>query len=184
MKSIRKSKRHNFNKGVKLHIACSDDDYRIVMNHIYFDNGYAVASNGYVIIKAYLKEISSFTDEEIEMLNGKFLHRDAFKELIKYNDVEVDKDGFLVKTDLFSMKINFYSKDDIKYPNYEKVISSLSKEKIDFIGISLNRLSLLTECINQDKVKLEFNGTENGIIVKFLSEKIINSIGLIMPAYT
>ena len=57
---MKKKIRHNFNKGIKLHLACANNLIRPVMNCIYFKDGYAIASNGMILIKACLNEICNF----------------------------------------------------------------------------------------------------------------------------
>ena len=39
---------------------------------------------------------------------------------MKYPVASIEKDGFLVQGDGYSVKINFYSGDEMKYPNYQK----------------------------------------------------------------
>ena len=82
--------RHNFNKGIKLHLACAND-LRPVMNCIYFKDGYAIASNGMILIKACLNEICNFSGEEKELLEGKLISAKNFKEIIKHTIIEIQE---------------------------------------------------------------------------------------------
>ena len=70
---MKKKIRHNFNKGIKLHLACANEPIRPVMSCIYFKDGYAIASNGKILIKACLNEICNFSEEEKELLEGKLI---------------------------------------------------------------------------------------------------------------
>lgn len=98
--------RHNFNKGIKLHLACANanDFLRPVMNCIYFKDGYAIASNGKILIKACLNEICNFSEEEKELLDGKLISAKNFKEIIKHTIIEIEEDGFHAIYDDWSIK--------------------------------------------------------------------------------
>ena len=114
--------RHNFNKGIKLHLACENYLIRPVMNCIYFKDGYAIASNGKILIKACLNEICNFSEEEKELLEGKLISAKNFKEIIKHTIIEIEEDGFHAIYDDWDIKYKFVTVD-MKYPNYNEVIS-------------------------------------------------------------
>lgn len=112
--------RHNFNKGIKLHLACEPTSIRPVMNCIYFKYGYAIASNGMILIKACLNEICNFREEEKELLDGKLISAKNFKEIIKHNIIELIADALnarkgirfhFPKDDSKGIKIIFYDKE-------------------------------------------------------------------------
>ena len=87
-------KLHNFNKKCKLHLACSKKDlYRPIMNHIYFDKGSAIATNGHILAMLNIKECSDFTDEEIEKLDGKLIHGKKIE--VKIWNITTDKVKYL-----------------------------------------------------------------------------------------
>lgn len=66
--------RHNFNKDLRMDLACSRNDYfRPVFSYIHFKDGYAYACDTHILVKNKLSECSTFTDEEIEKLDGKFI---------------------------------------------------------------------------------------------------------------
>ena len=99
--------RHNFNKGIKLHLACENNLLRPVMNCIYFKYGYAIASNGMILIKACLNEICNFSEEEKELLEGKLISTNNFKEIIKHTIIEIEEDGFHAIYDDWDIKYKF-----------------------------------------------------------------------------
>ena len=108
---MKKKIRHNFNKGIKLHLACANDLIRPVMNCIYFKDGYAIASNGMILIKACLNEICNFREEEKELLDGKLISAKNFKEIIKHNIIEIEEDGFHAIYDDWDIKYRFANID-------------------------------------------------------------------------
>ncbi len=54
----------------KISLVCSTDSLRPSLTHVYFDNGFAVATDAHILIKSPLKE-HGFEREEIELLQGK-----------------------------------------------------------------------------------------------------------------
>ena len=85
--------RHNFNKDLRMDLACSDY-FRPVFSYIHFKDGYAYASDIHILVKNKLSECSTFTDEEIEKLDGKFIGSKAYKSILSYDMVQVTDMGF------------------------------------------------------------------------------------------
>ena len=87
------TRRVNFNKSLQMHLACATDSIRVVMEHIYFQDGFAYASDAHVLVKNDLSVCSSISQEQIEILNGKLLHKDAYKEILKYDVIDISEEG-------------------------------------------------------------------------------------------
>lgn len=174
--------RHNFNKGIELHKVCSVDEFRPVMNYVYFENGYAIASNGYILIKAKIDEISNFDELEIEMLNGHFLHAKGFQMLMKHDVVAIEKDGFLAQGDSYSIKIKFYSGDAMKYPSYQKLLDIWTADNKQKIVLNPYILSDVCASVNAKEVRMRFQGADNsGVMLEFPRSDLPCTRGLIMP---
>lgn len=87
-------KGNNFNKKVQMHLACSVySPTRPEMCCIYFRNGFAYASDGHILAKNRISEISGLEDHEITALDGKFLHADFYKDMLKYDNIMIAEDG-------------------------------------------------------------------------------------------
>lgn len=137
-------KTKNFKR--KLNLACSTNDLRYIIQHIYFDEGYAVATDAHVLVKQSLRE-HNFTKEEIEIMNGKFIHKDAFIEILRYDFVMVTEEGFscVCKKNIVKTLISF-SDVEGKYPNYKDLFDNLKKlEDVDFIGMNGNLIKKINE---------------------------------------
>lgn len=174
--------RHNFNKGIELHKACSVDFLRPVMNYVYFENAYAIASNGRILVKAKIDEISNFDESEIESLNGHFLHAKGFQMLMKHDVVAIEKDGFLTQGDDYSIKIKFYSGDEMKYPNYQKLLDTCPASTKQKIVLDPYLLSDVCASVNAKEVRMRFQGTGNlGVMLEFPHSDLPCTRGLIMP---
>ena len=86
-------KRTNFNKNVLMHLATSNDIYRTNFNFIWFKNGLAYASNAHIIVRQNISEISNFNDEQIALLEGKRIHAASYKQILKYESVQITDSG-------------------------------------------------------------------------------------------
>lgn len=92
--------RHNFNRCLRMDLACSRNDYfRPVFSYIHFKDGYAYASDTHILVKNNLSECSTFTDEEIEKLDGKFIGSKAYKSILSYDMVQVTDRSFVLLQD-------------------------------------------------------------------------------------
>ena len=73
--------KNNFDKKVQMHLACSKNELRKEMQCVYFKDGFAYASDGIILVKNRISEISGLEECEAEALNGKFLHADLYKDI-------------------------------------------------------------------------------------------------------
>ena len=76
MKTI---KRVNFDKSLKMHLACGDHGFT---EYIYFKNGFAYATNEIILVKNDLSICSSIHPDQVRLLNGKLLHKDDYKKIL------------------------------------------------------------------------------------------------------
>lgn len=178
---MKKKIRHNFNKGIKLHLACANDLIRPVMNCIYFKDGYAIASNGMILIKACLNEICNFREEEKELLDGKLISAKNFKEIIKHNIIEIEEDGFHAIYDDWDIKYRFANIDS-KYPNYNKVISQFKPGFAEKVLIDPLNIELIADALNARKgIRFHFPKDDSkGIKITFSDKELSLSEALLM----
>ena len=133
--------RQNFNKTVKMHEACSSDSSW--KSNIFFNNGYAYATNGYIIIKNSIDEISNFDDNQKQLLNNKSLHRNQYKDILKYDSVNIIEDGIECIDPKSKGKILFNFSENTCYIDFEKTINIV----IDAEPISLEEIHFDTSLI-------------------------------------
>lgn len=179
---MKKKIRHNFNKGIKLHLACANEPIRPVMNCIYFKDGYAIASNGKILIKACLNEICNFSEEEKELLDGKLISAKNFKEIIKHTIIEIEEDGFHAIYDDWSIKYRF-ADGEMKYPNYNEVISCFKQGTVEKILIDPLNIALIADALNVRRgIRFHFPKDDSkGIKITFYDKELSLSEALLMP---
>lgn len=110
--------KNNFDKKVKMHLACSKrNDFHKEMECIYFKDGFAYASDGIILARNRISEISGLEEHEITALDGKFLHADFYKDMLKYDNIMISEDG--IECSKGNYKVFFYFSQFDKYPNAE-----------------------------------------------------------------
>jgi len=174
-------KTKNFRK--KLSIACSNNDLRPVLQCIYFDEGFAVATDAHIIVKQSLRE-HGFNEVEIEIMNGKFLHKDAFNEVFRYDNVKVSEEGFncIDKKNNVSALIRF-SHIEGKYPNYKSLFETDKQKEVDEIGLKGSLLKRINDislsCIKT--YKFQFYGKNRGIKITPTDLTELDECIILMP---
>ncbi|MDD3064616.1 MAG: hypothetical protein PHX50_17700 [Massilibacteroides sp.] len=176
--------RVNFNKGLAMDAVCSTDDLRPAMGCIYFENGFAYATDGSLLVRNEVSECSSIDEEQIGMLNGKMINSESYKNLLRYDVIVISEDG--IEAQKGSQKAFFYFADiDGKYPNAEKVLQDvLNKATVPMPSIMLNTSNLikLNKALSgSDKCTYTFKGQGNAVILQGDGS---NHVGLIMPYYS
>jgi len=75
-----------------IHLACGDDDMRPNMRLIEVCNGVAQATDGHILVKVDLEKTSLLDPDQINILNGKFIHMEVWKEIHKCDMIELTND--------------------------------------------------------------------------------------------
>lgn len=181
---------YNFWKGAKLHLCCSNDDFRPAMNNIYFDEGHAIATDGHILICADIHDISDLNDEDIERLNGKLLNSASYKELLKYPTIRITDTAIEATKALGvygSMNVSFRFTEDTTYPNYKSVLDDIGvpeKEeeqvpKTFNTGLNIKSLKRLADAVSSDFVDLRYTSRHGAIEAIF--SPIYDVRAIIMP---
>lgn len=170
--------RINFNKNAKLHEICAIDELRESMEYVSFDEGNAVCSEGPIMAVFKIAEISTIGQEQIELLEGKFIHRSAFKEMLKYDEIFIESEFIIAKGKGFDIRLPL--KSDIKYPDYKHVIARISSKKgsKERIYINSKLLDKLQSCVGSAGSIINMAIGEEGMIVNYPEKE---SYALIMP---
>lgn len=171
--------KNNFNKKVQMHLACSKDELRPEMQCIFFNNGYAYATGTRILVRNRISEISGLNESEIEALNGKFLHADFYKDMLKYDSIMIAEDG--IECAKGNDKAFFYFSTFEKYPDAEKVLQdALSKQTVPLpqFSFDMKLLQRLNKSLYQsDRCTATFKGVANPIIFDSMDAEV-SSVGL------
>lgn len=149
MKQVRK----NFSKQYPLHKACGlDDKFRISLHYIMFKNGYAYATDSYILVRARLTDISNFDEDDLAKLDGYYIHAQSFKAIQKSSGEVIIEDGQIrVRGAEYDVVYPLKDKHSfIRFPDVERVLSidcqSVTPQK-EF-GINDGLLATLGDVMN------------------------------------
>lgn len=162
-----KQEKRNFR--LKMHLACGTDDLRPILSHIYFENGFMIATDAHILVKAAIQNFSDLDRSEVDLLNGKFLHRNTFKKLLSCSQVAVTEEGI---QDLATKDIYRFADPGGKYPNYEAVIPT-EASPISEIGINpktANKLLQVLSCDDVLSIKLNFTAANRAIKINGIGD--------------
>ncbi len=183
----------NFSKVFKLHEACSKEDISKNLNYVWFKDGYAYVSNSHIAVKAKIEDISDFEEEDIAILNGKAIHANSYRELLKYKSVSVKEDGFHTYNKFGKEVIcRFAELEGIKMPNIDQVLTdSLNNlENATFtpaFGLCGVNFTKLVKAMGRadyegfSKVRIDIAAGNKAIVVRPIQSDEKHMIGLIMP---
>lgn len=177
--------RKNFSKSVKLFDIAAQDTLRPAFQCIQFKDGCAYATDGHMLIKAVLQDITNFDPEELAILEGKCISADSLKRICQHEVVEVTRDGIVAEDKTLGCKVTYtWAKDEIfnNFPNCEKMLKetlATPLTKKDTIGMSYNLLEDLTAAMGcKESVKVEFRGKYTAVVTPL---SLFNSItGILM----
>lgn len=174
--------RTNFDKGLRMDFACAKDMLRPAITCIHFKDGYAYATDGYVLVKNFLLECTTIPEDQIEKLNGKNLYRESYKEILKYDTIKVSEDGIEATRNGEKSFFYFSDMDGCTYPDAEGVIqNALNSPSVPMnqIGLNTENLIKLNKALHgSNACKYQFTGEYRPIILQSVEGA---SIGIIMP---
>lgn len=100
-----KSIYQNFDKRYPIHMACGRcDNIRTSMQYISFQYGYAYATDSHILVRARLTDISTFDEQDLALLEGKFIHWSNYRKIIKSKgEVTITEDSIIVKEEQYSV---------------------------------------------------------------------------------
>ena len=176
---------HKKNFVSDLHLACANDELRPVFQCIHFINGYAYASDGSILIKQSLEYNNDVLN--YESLDCKAIHMDSFKEIRKYQVVEVTEEGFDCtakngRKAFFPFAVFDEDNDKHKIPDFDAVWPRGITE-VGELGIMPKYIGLLEKAmVSGNRLKMTFTGVDRGMLFHSRDENYQDQIAMIMPS--
>jgi hypothetical protein len=149
------------------------------MGCVYFKDGYAYASNVHVLIKQSLDDYCQVVHKEL--LEGKCLHRDSFKNIREFDIVEATEDGVDCSNYDNGKKAVFAYSNQVS-PNFEAVLSQIPDAPVPFIGLNPKNVEIVSKCLIRNRdgaMRLTFQGLDRPIIATV--DGFPNQMAIIMP---
>jgi hypothetical protein len=172
----------------RIHLCCSHDELRPSLSHVYFENGYAVATDAHVLLKQKLSLICD-VPEWADILEGKFIHYAAFEKIIKAPAIKVENEGVRCIYPFYETLYSYSIPG--KYPDYNIILEQAKKDRdyqpdYNEIGLTPSILDKLTKAMYFDetmKIKLSLPEKNNkGIIITAIGISEGDQCAILMPA--
>lgn len=169
-------KKYNFT--TKLHLACSTDENRPLMGCVHFNNGFAYASNGSILVKQTLSYHSILDPEN---LDGTSLHRDNYANIMQFEISRATPDGVhCTNKDGRTAFFEYYDRKGQEIPDFESVLVKFPAKPVDFIGINPKYFDLLSKVLyNGEGVRVRFAGIDRGMLCDVIEWE--EQVALVMP---
>ena len=161
-----------------IEVICSKDELRPAMTGALIDNGYAVATDGHVLVIMSLKDMQmSF----LAQLNGKIIKADVFKRInnsklyVNVFDGKIDIDGDIIGSPFI----------DATFPNYTCVLPSENGE-LGIIGVDAEKLANIQKAFNCKALAISFGENANrGMSIKptFVIDYDFQAVCMTIPLY-
>lgn len=172
----------------------STDNLRKSLTYVQFKDGYAVATDAHVLVKIHLS-LYGFDDASISQLPEEFyMSAESMKLLYKYrnktqiwsSDKVVTLDGS--GNDLFT--VDYITKPDFKFPEYEKIIEE-EREPTNEVRFGMNPM-LLKRVIDAmvsgynghnhyNFFSIELDSPTKPIFVRRIGDEKNLQLGVVMP---
>lgn len=177
-------KPYKYNFLAPIHLACSTDILKPVMNEVAFLKGSAIATDGHMLVRQKLKPIHGLTDEDIATLEGKRIHRLVFAEILKYNHIKVLHDG--IEVNIMGSPVKFgYADNSRPWIKWEDAVINTAKDRepLTEIGFNANFVTTLNKILRSSFGHLNFNFTKKNraIFVGVNEYSIQDQFALLMP---
>ena len=173
--------RKNFDKSYPLYLACGlKDRFRTSMHYIMFSNGYAYATDSHILVRARLTDISNFDEQDLLLLDGKFIHADNFKKIVgSKGEVSITSDAIVVKEAEYQVAYPLKAKESVNFPDCETVMNRKDDLSLQTkFGISAEYLFILSEVMGNYNVVMEWR--TNQMLVVTPIGKNVDIKGVIM----
>jgi len=161
------TKRKNFEKRYKLHLATGKDELRPAFDLVSFRGGYAYATDAHLIVKAKIKDISGFPDNELQLLEGKSISSSSFRKLLEFDDVTINESGFFA-TGVNGNKVSFLFNDqlivDLKFDDVFVGILDNYREEKSVFGFNASLLNKASKVLGV-RGTLKFEAYKNNKFV-------------------
>lgn len=168
-----------------LHLACSNDSLKPALNYVYFQEGYAWATNGHILVRQSLSKFHNFDETQIEILNGKQLHKDVYKLILRHNFIRVRYEGIETLVSGGHEILFRWAKIPVNPPDHKAAIQNSVKhiEDVNKIGVNLKYLDIIGKILAppSKEVRLSFTRENGAIFVSDNRIDIKDNFGLVMP---
>lgn len=165
-----------------IHLACGKDDMRQNFQYVEIKNGIASATNGRIVAQINLsKSGTSMSDKDIESLNGCYIDKDVWEQLINVEMIKVGKDTISCSSSYGWKSLPLVR--EVSYPDIQAIVKRhVANKTASITSLSFDPvlMNLAQSIFPSQHVKMRFYGDDASM---FIIYPIINPYGFvgIMP---
>lgn len=175
----------NFSKKFPIWDIASCDPLRSTFQYIQFKGKYALATDSYVAVKIAIRDIVPLiTDKEVELLNGKCIHKQSLLQISRMRRMEVCEDGIHGFTSNNDEVVFKFGGEGMHQPNIlgviENALSSKKREIMTDIAIKVRFIQKIAKVLSIDSMAMiDLHINRGNIIV--IKNPSIDGCGIAMP---
>ena len=150
-----------------MHLVCIEDEMRPNMALIQIKNGVAYATNANILVKIDLALTSTLSEQDLEILNGKYIHKEVWKEIWKCDILELEKDRIICHKDNIK-KIFEYHTSQGEFFNLDSIVMDVSKNGVEAkqsIVYSHHLVTLIGKVFEEPNLHFSFSKHQQGTVV-------------------
>ena len=166
-----------------LHLACIADDMRPNMRLIEIKRGIAQATNGHMLVKIQLSETCLLDEDQIKMLDGKFIDMEVWKECHKCDMIEVEPDNIICHKNGIK-KIFEYSNSQGTFFNLDSIIETLKEKQSEgkeFVIMNATFITIIQKIMGNSELTFAYSTGESGVLI--YPQEGCGSFAVLMPCH-
>jgi len=164
-----------------LHLACRADDFSPNQRLIEIKNGIATATNGHIIARVDLRENGQLTPEQIDLLNGKFIDMEVWKECHKCDEVEVTEENIICHKNGIKKTFDF-SVSQGQFFNIDSIIIDIAnagEETKRIMAFNSKYITIFEKIFDSAEITFSFSKGNQGTLV--FPDDHSGMFGVLMP---
>ncbi len=175
----------NFSKQFPIWDIASCDPLRPMYQYIQFKDKYALATDSCVAVRIAIRDIVPFiTDKEVELLEGKCIHRQSLLQIAQMECMTVCEDGIHGFTSNDEEIVFKFGDERMNKPNLlravESALSSKSREVMTDIAIKVCHIQKIAKVFNIDnKAMIDLHINRGNMVV--IKNPLIDGCAIAMP---
>lgn len=168
-----------------LHLACMDDGLRPNLRLIEIKKNIATATNGSIMVKIDLAEVSQFTPDQLKILDGKFIDMEVWKEMSKCDALELDGDHIVCNKKGIN-KIFEYSEPQGEFFKIDNIILDIKaagEEKKRIMAFNPNLIATLGTIFQSPSSHLIFSFSKGNLGTLVYPAEGCGMFAVLMPVF-
>lgn len=165
---------NNFNRNIHLELLTTNNELQPALENILLEDGNAIMTDGYCLVIAPIKEISTLNDDTIKKLEGQCIHKSHFKTLLKCDLItDITENHIIALNNKIELHIPFADNRE-RFPEY-KILFPVKETDFNIkhkICFSIKRLALICKVFHQEAPILTFHGDMSPFEVNFRDSNI------------